>query len=59
MEHSTPETTAPDRHATPATTPYSAPEIISLGDGESLIKSQSHGSYLDGDSDTTFRHKPA
>lgn len=33
--------------------------IIDMGNARTLVRSQSYGSYLDGDSDVKFRHKPA
>lgn len=38
---------------------YRKPEIVELGEVETLTRSQSYGAQLDGDSDQQFRHKPA
>lgn len=56
---STTRTPAPAAGPTPAASQAQpAGRAIELGNATDLVRSQSYGGYLDGDSNPNFRHKP-
>lgn len=42
----------------PKKKPYQSPRIVSLGDSRRIVKSDTSGPLLDGDSDSKYRNKP-